>query len=295
FWQHQEEGLAVFVAGDRTWTYRLPIAFEELVVVGRRLHVKPLLPFLASDGEFYVLALSHNEVRLLRGSRWKVSEVELADVPTSLQDALWYKQPEPVLQGHTTAVRGSLTFHGHGLGEESADEDLKEFFRQVDSGARTVVPDDKKPVVLAGVDYLHPLYRAVSGLNVLAEGIVGNPEELSAAELHRRAWPIVSAVFDRRREQAAERIGAAGTSTSLDDVVMAAAQGRVETLFVPDREHRWGSFDRDALTVRKQDEPNGTDLYDVAAVETWRNRGEVFVLPPEDVPGEGDVAAVLRY
>src|SRR5690606_17249664 len=71
----------------------------------------------------------------------------------------------------------------------SAEEDLKEFFRQVDSGARTVVPDDKKPVVLAGVDYLHPLYRAVSGLNVLAEGIVGNPEELSAAELHRRAWP----------------------------------------------------------------------------------------------------------
>lgn len=295
FWQHQEDGLAIFIDGEDMLTFRLPIAFDELVVVGSRLHIKPLLPFLASDGEFYVLALSHNEVRLLRGSRWRVSEVELHDVPKSLRDALWYKEAGPALQSHATSAGGALTFHGHGLGEESADEDLKEFFRQVDGGARSVVPDDRTPVVLAGVEYLHPLYRSISEMSVLEEGVVGNPEEMSATVLHERAWPIVRDVFDERRRAAADRIGAADTSSSLDDVLMGAAQGRVDTVFVPEGRQRWGTLDRETLEVRVTDEPNGTDLYDVAAVETWRHRGEVYVVAPDEMPGEGEIAAVFRY
>ena len=38
--------------------HRLPLAFETLVVVANRFHVKPLLPLFMGNGRFYVLAFS---------------------------------------------------------------------------------------------------------------------------------------------------------------------------------------------------------------------------------------------
>ena len=94
FWQYQSDGLAVFLAPGMTRTFRIPIRFEELVVVAPRFHVKPLLPLLTGDGLFYVLALSQNEVRLLAGTRNYMGEVELPGAPRSLAEALQYDDPE---------------------------------------------------------------------------------------------------------------------------------------------------------------------------------------------------------
>ncbi|MBN1137486.1 MAG: hypothetical protein JXM73_12935, partial [Anaerolineae bacterium] len=58
FWQRQSDGLAIFLAAETARHYRLPLDFEELVVVADRFYVKPLLPLLSGDGRFYVLALS---------------------------------------------------------------------------------------------------------------------------------------------------------------------------------------------------------------------------------------------
>ncbi len=68
FWQHQSDGLAIFISSSRVRRYRLPLKFEELVVVIDHFHIKPLLPLFTGDGQFYILALSQNEVRLLLGT-----------------------------------------------------------------------------------------------------------------------------------------------------------------------------------------------------------------------------------
>ena len=91
FWQHQSDGLAIFLSPGLFRSYRLPLEFEESVFVAERFHVKPLLPLLTGDGRFYVLALSQNEVRLLQGTRFNVGEVDLEDVPRSLAEALSYE------------------------------------------------------------------------------------------------------------------------------------------------------------------------------------------------------------
>jgi hypothetical protein len=299
FWQHQEDGLALFLDRDGMYSYRIPEQFGELVVVGERFHLKPLLPILSSEQEFYVLALSHNQVRLLRGTRWQVSELELEDVPSSLAEAIWYKDPEPRLHSHASS-RGStaLTFHGHGLGEESSDEELKQFFRKVDDGVRSLVTDARAPVVLAGVGYLHPIYRSISDLEVMEKGIDGNPDEISAAKLHERAWDIVSSRQADHLGQAAEQIAAADeeyAAWTVEEIVSAAAQGRVETLFVPRRSQAWGRFDPETFEVTTGDGEGAVDLYDVAAVSTWSTGGDVFVVESDDIPGEGEIAALLRY
>ncbi|HDQ74019.1 MAG TPA: hypothetical protein ENN19_18270, partial [Chloroflexi bacterium] len=69
FWRNQSDGLAVFFTPETFHYYRLPLPFEELMVISNRFHLKPLLPFFASDGHFYILALSQNQIRLLEGTR----------------------------------------------------------------------------------------------------------------------------------------------------------------------------------------------------------------------------------
>ncbi|MFO7537977.1 MAG: hypothetical protein R6X32_07945, partial [Chloroflexota bacterium] len=65
FWAHQSQGLAIFLNFDNAYTYNLPLSFEEMVIVGQRFHIKPLLPLFAGNGRFFLLALSQNQVRLL--------------------------------------------------------------------------------------------------------------------------------------------------------------------------------------------------------------------------------------
>lgn len=66
FWQHQSDGLAIFISNNFFSYYCLPLNFAELVVVSDRFHLKPLMQLLTGDGKFYILALSQNQVRLFQ-------------------------------------------------------------------------------------------------------------------------------------------------------------------------------------------------------------------------------------
>jgi hypothetical protein len=120
--------------------------------------------------------------------------------------------------------------------------------------------------------------------------------------LHDRAWAIVAPIFARSREDAASRyLEAAGRGAKavakVEDVVRAAMEGRVEALFVPVGEERWGTVDPQTLdvTVHPDSRPGDEDLLDRAAVQTLLSSGTVFAVPPEEVPGPGPAAALLRY
>lgn len=124
FWQYQSDGLALLLAADSMATYRLPIAFQEMVVVNDRFLIKPLLPLVSGEGTFYLLSLRQGGVRLLRGSRFALTEVELGEgVPTSLAEALQYDEFEESIRFHIAARpstgssrsapdRGAAIYHG---------------------------------------------------------------------------------------------------------------------------------------------------------------------------------------
>lgn len=311
FWQHQSDGLAMFLSPDLFRRYRLPFDFEELTVVADRFHIKPLLPLLSGDGRFYVLALSQNEIQLLQGTRYSVSEVNPEDIPESLAEALKYNDPEKRLQFHTTTRtpggKGErpAAFHGHGVA--SADDPknyILRYFHRVDEGLGELLGSERAPLVLAGVDYLLPIYREANTYpHLVAEGIEGSPEELRAEELHERAWPILQPLFlEARKEAAAQyrQLAGAGSeqaSSDLKEVVPAAYVGRVGTLFVALHTQKWGTFDADTHEVRLHGEeaPGDEDLLDLAAVHTLVNGGAVYAVEPEKVPDGAPLAAVFRY
>jgi hypothetical protein len=318
FWQHQSDGLALFLSSEGFRYYRLPFDFAAVVVVAYRFHIKPLLPLLSGDGRFYVLALSQSEIRLLQGTRDRVSEVNLESVPEGLVDVVRWDDPEKRFQFHTTTrtpggerVRPGVgaerpaIFHGHGVASADDPKDyVSRYFHRIDEGVTEVLGDEQAPLVLAGVDYLLPIYREANAYPHLVDGgIVGNPEKLSAQELHEQAWAVVRPVFLVEREEAAARysqLAGAGSERASDDlrqIVPAAYHRQVEVLFVALGLQRWGSFDPSANAVRLHEDAKSADedLLDFAAVHTFLNGGTVYAVDPKEMPGDAPLAAVFRW
>lgn len=303
FWQHQSGGLAVFLTSDEFQYYRLPLPFENLVMISKSFHLKPLLPFFASDGHFYILALSQNQVRLLEGTQHTVDEVDMESMPESIGEALQYERFEKQLQFRTGTSGGgrSALFHGRDLGDEDKGRILR-WFHKIDDELPNLLIGRKSPLVLAGVEYLFPLYKEANSYpHLLEEGIGGNPEELTPEELHTQAWPLVQPTFmEARKEAAAQYSQLADTgqaSADVQETVLAAHHGRVADLFVALDVQVWGSFDQrtDTVHVHQEPEPDDGDLLDLAAIQTILNGGTVYAVEPEQVPAQAPLAAVFRY
>ncbi|MFY9396742.1 MAG: hypothetical protein WAR22_00090 [Desulfomonilia bacterium] len=310
FWQHQDEGLALFLSPEGMVTYRLPIRFGDLVVLGRRFHVKPLLPLFSVEGRFFVLALSRNRVRLLKCTRYHAHEVSISSAPRNMAEAMRYDGFERQLQFHTRtspaapAGRRQAILHGHGTGIEDDKDDILRYFLMIDRGLQEVLRNERSPLVLAGVGYLFGIYREANSYPYLVEGgIEGNPDDMSLREMHARAWDIVKPEFMREERTARENyerlsnLGDPRASDDLEKVLPAAYTGRVDTLFIEIGAHRWGTFDPDTLQVEQHQEPRtgDDDLVDLAAVQTLLNGGAIYPSQPGDMPASAPVAAVMRY
>jgi hypothetical protein len=300
FWQRQSDGLAVFLAHNTYRRYRLPLSFRELAMVGNRFHLTPLMSLLTGDGRFYILALSQNRVRILEASRHSVRELDPGDIPDGMADALGSDWEQRSLQLHSGAT-GRGVFHGHGAGEDDKEE-LAKFLNLVDNALLRLLDDRQTPLVVAAVGYLIDIYREVSKYPSLMEGgVEGNPDDRSAQELHARAWEVVKPRFSRAQQEAARRFRAkAGTglvSADVREIVLAAGDGRVDTLFVAVNAHCWGRFDAEERTVEEHDKPgpDGEDLLDRAALESLLRGGTVYALAQEEMPHGALVAAELRY
>lgn len=311
FWGPVGGGLAMFFTPEFSRIYRLPLDFQPEVYVGENFHLTPLLPILASNGRFYILALSQDKVRLLQGTHYTVDQVDLhEDIPQSLAEAMQWDDPESHLQWQTgtgvTVESGdrAAIFHGHAISQASEHKtNLLRFFQMIDDGLTDLLGDDVAPLVLAGVDYLLPIYRQANTYEHLVEeeAITGNPEMMSAKELHGLAWEIVEPLFAADEANAADAFkqvqGNGQASSDLADIVTAAHFGRVDTLFTVENVQRWGRFysDTGAVHIHPEQTPGDVDLLNDAAVQTFLNGGTVYVVPPQRVPADSIVAAVYRY
>ncbi len=308
FWRNQSQGLALFRSENEFFHYRLPLDFKELALVSGRFHIKPLLPMFSADGLFYLLAFSKNKVRLLQGTKYSASEINIAGVPGSLAEALKYDFPQKELQYHTGAPRHGgkrdAQYFGTGAGDPDEKDRLLRYFQQVDKGVCEFLKSKNSPLVIAGVEYLLPIYREASRYSQLVkEGIIGNPDNLPASELHDKAWKITSPIFEKSQKTAVQKfetlysLGSLQAVTELEQIIPAANNKRIDTLFVATNEQRWGKYYEYSNQVEAHDQHDAgdEDLLDFAAVHTLINHGVVYPLSRDKMPDKKSVAAIFRY
>jgi hypothetical protein len=306
FWRQQLDGLAVFHSADLLAHYRIPFPLPERAVVADTFHLKPLVKFMQANRRFFVLALSQNSVALYEGTPDSLEMVNLPALPASLTEELGIEQRESFLNLHASrAGKAAPMYHGHGMPPtENEKDELARFFRAIDATLwEGALREEHAPLVLAGVGYYHPIYRALSRYQALAtQGIEGNFERTTPEELHAKVWPVVSELFREQESAVLNEYGRlVGNGQAVDDlhtIAQAAIQSRVRRLLVAEGAHLWGRLNRDSGTIIQhptQQDTHDDDVLDDLAECVLTRRGEVLLLEADRMPSPSPAAAILRW
>jgi len=296
FWQHQSEGLAIFLgAGLPPRHFRVPISLAEEVVVADAFAVGPLLPLLSADGSFTIVTVTAKRVRLFEASRFALDEIDDSGLPTSLQDSMGesdYENPlqaSPVARPHTADVSISNAQVYGDSPAEWREAQTREFASRVAAALTKYRASDLRPMVLlSSAEYIGLL----ASTDAVTDSVDINPESLDDRQLHEVAYEQVRTVLDSTRTDAFEEFsilrGRADSRAVLDSaaVAQAGAEGRVETLFYRHVAEPGSEAADEGVEVR--------NMVNAAVVDTLRHGGSVFALDGES-PIKERVSAILRY
>lgn len=327
FWQHQEQGLAIFLGNGGLHLHKLPLDLVEEVSVGPDFQLRPLLPLLTADGAFRVLTISADQVQLFRASRLAMADDDSSALPGSLDEVLGTPDHENHLQSSPIGRPnvGSLDVSKaqvQGLSPEDWRKSRRvEYLRRIALALKPMLAADPTPVVLVGDAETIGHIRQFGGLGPLLAGTVdANPDTLDHKQLHARAYALMQPQLDQARHEVASRFAAlhgsadAHATGTIEEVAVAAQEGRIEALLLAEGVTLRGQLDDStgelALQVRKTaddtDKPDvdpdgdevtdaGQDVLNALAAKTLRQKGEVYVFPPEQMPAGLLAGAILRY
>lgn len=299
-WSHMGDGLAMFLAPGWSATYRVPLELPDLGAVGPSFLLGPVLPLL-SDQNYVVLTLSQKHVRVLRGSRDRIGELDVPAVPEAFDDVFEADGPQsdsvPRPNASGRSGPAGAVYYGSSSLDNAHKEEVVEFFREVAKGVEQHLAGRSIPMILAGLPEWVAVYRELNTYPHLVEGAIEhNPDDMSAEELRAAAWELVEQrlghererLLDRFHEQRARGTGAADP----ESVATAASEGRVDTLLMTTDGCYAGHPDGPAV-VRPMRDGDVCGVVDSAARATLRNGGAVRML--DELPDGSPAVAVLRY
>lgn len=292
FWRFQAHGLVLYATPENLRTFRVPTALEPGVEVSDRFHLKPLLRSVSFAHACYVLALADGSVRLIEVSK------DLPPVRVSVPG-----MPTDAASSVGKASIATRSYEGRLGGGEGKKVRLRQYARQVDGALRGLLAGSGVPMILASVESLGALYRSVNTYPHLAsQGIEGNPERQSDAELAAAARPLLDALhrsqIDAWHARFRQRSNEDRATTDLARAARAATLGAVQSLLVDMDQRVDGRVDETDGRVTLADGP-GAESYGVVdeiARRVLRSGGEVRSVRAADLPERGKpLAAILRY
>lgn len=197
FWLKHHESLAIFAHNKFFKTYSFHnSSLTSMVTVGDHFNIVPLEKIVSDNERYFVLALSHNDVKLFEGDRYDLHEVQLEGLPNNMEKALNIDERYSWSETHEIAPsytgKGSEAYHGQYNAKQADKVMLKEFFRRIDRRLGAFLSRNGAPLIIAGVNYLLPIYRKVNTYpNLVPEFITGNLEHSSYDSIRMKAWSTI--------------------------------------------------------------------------------------------------------
>lgn len=167
FTTSSKHGLVLFMHNDFFDYYHLPVDdVSQYVVVGGGFKLQPIVKLKNYNLSYYVLMVSHNGVQLFKGDLYDIKKIKFQKIPKTMLQELNIDEFDKLRGLHTVARvsegKGSKQYHGE-FEKSQIDKDmLTQFFRKIDSEVHKVIKDEKTPLILAGVEYLLPIYRKIN-------------------------------------------------------------------------------------------------------------------------------------
>lgn len=304
FWNHTLDGLAVLGAPGIFRVYRLQRPVPELAVIAESFHVKPLLRILQSAGQYQILGLSRQEVRLFEGNRDVLDEVALSPEVFQIIARSDIEEKERRVEVWTYGA-GST---GAGVRSESDKSDIvksetEKFFRAVDRAIlKNYSRPSEMPLVLAALPEHQAVFRQFSrNPFLLSEGIDTHPDALSIDALRHQAWQVLEPHYLTRLEGLVEMFSVAKSrelgTDDLAEIAQSSVAGRVATLLVDADRHIPGRVLPESGAIELEDPADAhvDDLLDDIAELVLKKRGQVVIVPAGRMPTQTGVAAIFRF
>lgn len=306
-WRNLSDGLAIFI-GENYFKYKVvPVYFEAYHYIADHFYVRPLIPLFNGDGRFFLMTLSLQSVDFYECTRYTITKVYIEDIiPTGLEEVVGKEYEEKSLQFRSSqgpSGGDAAMYHGQGRNSDKDKSEMLTYFRAIDKGLMTMLHDEDAPMIIHCVDYLFPIYQDANSYQLLYDQhISGNPEEQDMAFLQEQAWAAIGSHFEQKRKDDVTRFkeisDTSQITTNLEDIVTAAVNGRIDTLFIENRADKYGVFDPATQKVRIDDEKqmSNASLLNLATVKTFQQNGKVYLMEENEMPADGTIAnAILRY
>lgn len=306
FWNHGQDGLAVFGAHDFFRVHQLPRSVPERTVIADGFHIKPLLRIVQSADRFHILGINRREACLFDGSRDDVTEVDLVPgVGRMVTDMpLGDINPRvPATKVFDTTLGAPTTRQGTDATQDVVDHDTDLFFRTVDE--RITVHHSRPsglPLVLAALPEHHHRFRSISQNPLLIDAAIDvYPDAISRDVLRERAWELMLPRYLQRLDRLVDAFHVAkARDLATDDLrsaATAAVTGRVATLMLEADRTVGGRIDpvTGAVTFDDVDRSDVDDVLDDLGEHVLRHGGDVVVVPVERMPSSTGIAATYRY
>ncbi len=299
--------IAAFVCSQSHDVFRVAHETKEQLTIARSFRVRPLLPCLDETDPYVVVTLSRQRVAMYARTREGLERVtgvmpeRFAEIEAEMMGE---SQPGATVVGGRG--RQAMVYHGQGDTRDVEKVDLENYLKHIDDSICTYLRRHVGVrLILAGVDSLTAMYQANSHCQSIVEHTLsGNVDHLSTAELQARIESAAGDELHEQRKRKGVRIHEhdVPVATDPEQVLVAANEGRIDTLFIDQDARLNGSFLAEQGTLKEvHREPTGVpsdschDLIELAAVQTIKNRGMVYVVTARDMPVAQSMAAALRY
>lgn len=302
FWSGlSSKGLAVFVTTDFVRYLQLPTAPKSSIHNDNLFNVIPLIPHL-SPSDFFLLAITKKGVKFFLADKTQLKEIDIPGMPWGMDDVIHFEEKgdQKLFRTESSSAGEGASFHGMGAGKPDEKKNVEMYLAEVDRTLwKEFLHDKKAPLILAGVDYMVAIYRNITKYNnVWEQAIDGSPAYADEHELHNQACELLESYFKETQVTALEKYGdLSATTLSSDDtqeIVRAAFDARIDTLFVKETAPIWGSFDIDSRSVARHNEKRvgDKDLLNLTATQTMINGGKVYLVEEDEA---AEMKAIFRY
>lgn len=304
FWRQQSKGLGVFLAEGVCWYIKLPLASQRDILVNSAFNVKPLLPLFTSKEYFYLLVISKKQAKLFRADMFGIEHVNVPGL-AEIDPGSDHEGEDPTAP---TGLRGDKELTTAAAMDAGTKGDQKKlrlanYLEAIDDVIwKQVLHDKTVPLMLAGVEYLLPIYKTVTDYkHICEEALTGSHERDELPVLYEQAMSKMTGYFSQSMQKAIELYNnqsATDLTTSIvDDIVPGVHYSQVSHLLVQKGAQLWGSFDEmnNKLKLDEERLAENEDLVNTAIVKAVQTGAEVYVMDKEQMPVDSIMAAVLRY
>jgi hypothetical protein len=290
FWAEQANSLAIFATPQSIRTFRLANKLTSIVEVSDRFHLKPLIRSVTFPHHAYVLAIGAGAVRLIEVS---------ADLPPHAVMVPGLPRDAAEVLGRRHIERSGDMRSGEGTSENAS---LTRYARAVDHALRPVLAGHERPLIVAAAEPMASVFRKVCSYPHVADRVIpGSADHRPDHELAAGAREVLDAIYAAEigdlRALYVTREAQGRATADIAQAARAATFGAVDALIVDMDATVPGAVDEEDGKVTFADQADAVNygVVDEIARRALQSGARVVAARRADIPGGGDLAAILRY